>query len=58
MSAVIDVTITGKSPEDGRLYRGLELKNCMTNDQTTDKSAAVHLGNHELREKNIGFGDG
>jgi len=46
---VIDDII--KSPEDGRLYRGLELKNCMKvlliSDQTTDKSAAsldVHIG--------------
>jgi len=46
---VIDDII--KSAEDGRLYRGLELKNCMKvlliSDQTTDKSAAsldVHIG--------------
>jgi len=46
---VIDDII--KSLEDGRLYRGLELKNCMKvlliSDQTTDKSAAsldVHIG--------------
>jgi len=46
---VIDNII--KSPEDGRLYRGLELKNSMKvlliSDPTTDKSAAaldVHIG--------------
>jgi len=40
-----------KSPEDARLYRGLELMNGMKvlliSDQTTDKSAAsldVHIG--------------
>ena len=46
---VIDSII--KSPEDARLYRGLELKNGMKllliSDETTDKSAAsldVHIG--------------
>jgi len=46
---VIDSIV--KSPEDARLYRGLELKNGMKvlliSDQTTDKSAAsldVHIG--------------
>ena len=50
---VIDNII--KSPEDARLYRGLELKNGMKvlliSDATTDKSAAsldVHIGRSKL----------
>jgi len=49
VNKVIDNIV--KSPEDARLYRGLELKNGMKilliSDPTTDKSAAsldVHIG--------------
>jgi len=53
MSSVIEKVVENivKSPEDARLYRGLELKNGMKvlliSDATTDKSAAsldVHIG--------------